>query len=171
MIFWFLSEALTLFSRLTLLPALQLISKATSASDSKFFFSSNLLSSLPPEEAGRRKSKAHVHMIPFLGIILLQKVVKIDVLRVRINPDDTGEYARRPWGALCDSLRAVRAVRVLLYPSYWVPTRPASVRRRRVPKQDMAHIVTHPSCSGQNQGPTKDVKINYGISNCALWHR
>ena len=31
-------------------------------------------------------------------------------------------------------------------------------------KQDMAHIVTHPSCSEQNQGPTKYVQIYHRIS-------
>ena len=73
---WDVRSGLTLFSRLTLLLGLQLISKGTSsASDSTFFSSSNLLSSRPPEGAGSKKiRKAHaVHMIPFLGNILLQK--------------------------------------------------------------------------------------------------
>jgi len=62
-------HSFTLFSRLT--RALQLISRGTSASESTFRSSSNLLSSLPSEAAGSKIRKAH--MILFLGIIVLQK--------------------------------------------------------------------------------------------------
>ena len=105
---WDVRSGLTLFSRLTLLLGLQLISKGTSsASDSTFFSSSNLLSSRPPEGAGSKKiRKAHtVHMIPFLGNILLQKA-KVLFLGscslprkgcVWINPDDACKKSWRMW--------------------------------------------------------------------------
>ena len=63
---------------------------------------------------------------------------------------ECGKNGRRPWGALCGTGRPAPT---LLATD--VPTRLAT-EMRRVGEQDMGHIVRHPSCSVQNQGPTKD---------------